>query len=282
MEKIAIISDSSCGITQKEANQLNIQVIPMPIIIDGKEEFDGETISSQELIQLLNQGKNVKTSQISPLVLKKYFKETLKNYDYVIYIPISSLLSGSYETAQAIAVADFPNKVAIIDNKTVAGLQKYEVMLAKKLVEEGKSFKEIVNILQSRACNSFSTIIPSDLSFLKKGGRITPSAALLANLLNIKPILIFKDGFIDKLEKVRSFKKAIKVAIEFVLSQGFEPNSHEIIIHHCFDEELLKEIHEEIKNQYGEIQILKDYIPAIILSHTGPGTVAIGRITKYF
>lgn len=282
MEKIAIITDSDSNISLDEGKKLDIIVLSKPLSCGDEVIMDGVTFTYDEFLKELKSGKVYKSAQIAPQIVTDLFEETLKTYDYIIYIPISSKISKTYETSLLIE-KEFNGRVKTIDARSVAEFQGYEVRLARRLVNEGKSFKEICDILENRGGNAIAYVVPETLTYLKRGGRITPAAAALGNLIGLKPILMLKDGLIDKFKAVRTVKKALLEVIEEIAKTGITPENYDLFVLHTNEIERANELVSMIKDN----NILKDFtvslalIPGVVLCHTGPGALAIGYTPKF-
>lgn len=282
MERIAIITDSDSNISLEEGKKLDIIVLSKPLSCGNEVIIDGVTFTYDEFLNELRAGKVYKSAQIAPQIVTDLFEETLKTYDYIIYIPISSNMSKTYETSLLIE-REFNGRVKTIDARSVAEFQGYEVRLARKLANEGKSFKEICDILEARGGQAVAYVIPETLTYLKRGGRITPAAAALGNLIGLKPILLLKDGMIDKFKAVRTVKKALAEAVEQVALSGITPETHDLFILHSNELDRANDLIDMVKSH----EELKDFdvnlalIPGVVLCHAGPGTLAIGYTQKY-
>ena len=188
MSKIAIVTDSNSGITQAQAKEHGIRVVPMPFMIDGETYYEEITLSRGEFYQKLTSNADISTSQPSPESILELWDALLKEYDEVVHIPMSSGLSSSCQTAIMLA-QDYNGKVHVVNNQRISVTQKRSVFDALALAKEGKSGAEIKKILEDDKFNSSIYIMIDTLYYLKKGGRITPAAAALGTLLRLKPVL---------------------------------------------------------------------------------------------
>ena len=270
---IAIITDSSAGITVETATQEGIYVARMPLSINDKEYMEEDNISRKEVIDAMREGFIVKTSQPPLGQLISLFDEVLKTHDQCIFIPISSKLSGTYQTACVIA-QDYDGKVVVVDALQVSALLYRTALEAKVMVEMGMDALSIKDKIEKEQWMDAS-LIPEDIVYLKRGGRISSSAAAVANLLKIVPVLRVFDGEIDLADKVRTHKKAVKTGIDRVL-KDLDYDQYDIIVLNgdCSDK-LYAATVKEIESITKQKVILRDLYP-IVLAHTGPGTIAIG------
>ena len=188
MGKVAVITDSNSGITQKRGKELGIFVLPMPFYIDGKLYFEDITLTQEEFYQKLGADSDITTSQPAPGDVMDLWNDVLKDYDEIVHIPMSSGLSSSCETAMSLA-GDYDGKVQVVNNQRISVTQEQSVYDAMKLAEQGKSAAEIKQILEEEKLEASIYITVDTLKYLKKGGRITPAAAALGTVLNLKPVL---------------------------------------------------------------------------------------------
>lgn len=284
MKKTGILTDSHSGITQEEAKKLGIYVLPMPFYINDQCHYEGKDISREEFIELLKNDENVSTSQPSPEAVMNLWDEILKEYEELVYIPISSGLSGSCSTAMAMAQNDdYEGKVFVVDNGRVSTPMKQSVLDAIELLNEGCSAKEIKNRLEDAKGKMGIFVAVDDLKYLKKGGRISSSVALVGGMLKVKPILKFDIGTLDSFKNCRGLIKAKTVMIEEVkrivttdYAEDFEKGNVHILAASSADEEETKKWVNEIQEAFPGIKVLLDYLPMGITCHIGPGGLGIG------
>ena len=211
--KIAVVTDSNSGITQAQAKEMGVAVLPMPFMIDGETYYEDITLTREQFYQRLKDNADIATSQPTPDSILKMWDKLLKEYDQIIHIPMSSGLSASCSSAVSLST-DYEGKVQIADNHRISVTQRESVMHAKKLAEAGKSAKEIKEILEAEAYNSSIYIAVDTLEFLKKGGRVTAAGAALGSVLNIKPILTIQGDKLDAFAKTRGIKKCKQKMVE--------------------------------------------------------------------
>ena len=284
MKKTGILTDSHSGITQEEAKKLGIYVLPMPFYINDQCHYEGKDISREEFIELLKNDENVSTSQPSPEAVMNLWDEILKEDEELVYIPISSGLSGSCSTAMAMAQNDdYEGKVFVVDNGRVSTPMKQSVLDAIELLNEGCSAKEIKNRLEDAKGKMGIFVAVDDLKYLKKGGRISSSVALVGGMLKVKPILKFDIGTLDSFKNCRGLIKAKTVMIEEVkrivttdYAEDFEKGNVHILAASSADEEETKKWVNEIQEAFPGIKVLWDYLPMGITCHIGPGGLGIG------
>lgn len=272
---IALLLDSSADITREDAEKMGVYVLRFPIIIDNEEYIENETLSLTEFKQALYDEKCVKTSQATLGTLLETWDHLLKDYDAVIYLPISKEISGAYNTAM-VASQEYDGKVVVIDANSVAYPQQIIARQIIEMININKSPQEIKEIVE-KSDSMHALLVPSNIDYLKRGGRITPQAAALANLLKIVPILSIDEGKIDAYDKVRTLKKALNKAIDSIVIENPD-DYYWYIVHSDLDEEV-----EKLKDRlYKHIKcpIYVENLHPIILAHTGPKTLGVGYIKK--
>ena len=215
MKSIGIITDSHSGISQEEARALGIWVVPMPFYIDGECYLEGVTLTREEFFEKLESGATIATSQPSPADVCDVWDWALKEYEKVLYMPLSSGLSGSCETAMALARDEqYEGKILVVDHGQIATPLHKKVLDTLEMIENGYSAEEIKDILEAGKERMMIYIGVQTLEYLKRGGRVTPAAAAIGSVLNIKPVLKLETGKLDSFKKCRGFGKARKAMIE--------------------------------------------------------------------
>ena len=272
MRKIAVLTDSGSGISQNEANELGIFVLPLLVNVEGKTYQDGVEIQLDELYTMLKDKKHPKTS--TPLyqsIENNLIK--LKNLGYtdVIALPLTSGLSSTFQSI-SIAAQEANINLHLIDVYSTCMIQNHCVKLAQRLISEGKDIDIILNELNRVILSSNTIILPNDLEYLKQGGRLTPLAASLASMFKIRPVLQLNQsvlGKIDVLNKVRTDRKALELAID-TLDQTFMNKKVKIYIIHSAADDRCNQAKELLMSKgYSESSIEIHAIAAVIASHTG-------------
>lgn len=212
---IGIVTDSNSGITLEQAKELGVTVIPMPFYIDGKLYYEGSTLDQEGFYKFLEKDCEVNTSQPAPGEVIALWNELLETKDSIVYIPMSSGLSGSCQTAEMIA-EEYEGKVFVVNNRRISVTQLQSVKDAVNLAKQGKSALEIKKILEDKQYNSSIYITLDTLEYLKKGGRLTPTAASIAKVLNIKPVLQIQGEKLDSFKKVRGLKQGRRIMKEAI------------------------------------------------------------------
>ena len=282
MGNVAIVTDSNSGISQAEAKELGIYVIPMPFLVDGKLYFEDVDMNKEQFYHFLENDADLSTSQPSPGDVMDLWDKLLKEYDEIVHIPMSSGLSASCSTAMGLA-RDYDGKVQVVDNQRISVTMQQSVMDAKHLVAAGKSAAQIKEILEKEALESSIYLMVDTLKYLKKGGRITPSAALLGSALNLKPILQIQGDKLDAYKKVRGVKaakknmlEAMKKDVEGRFSDYVTKGQLKLHVAYTTDEETARQWKEEVQSMFPDIAISRiDPLSFSVTCHTGPGVLAI-------
>jgi len=284
MKRVGIVTDSHGGISLLQAGKLGVKVVPMPFYFGDDCYYEGVSISRGEFFERLNNGESVSTSQPSPEAVMEAWREALTEYEKVLYMPISSGLSGSCNTARMLAEEEeFEGKVFVVDNGRVATPMHRSILDALELIEEGFSAEE-AKIMLETAGNKMSIYIAVEtLEHLKKGGRITPATAAIGTVLNIKPILKLNTGVLETYKKSRGMKKARQEMLE-AMKHDFDVTFKEyadkgeiyLMAASSADEATTQEWVEEIKAYFPGMEVLCDDLSLGICCHTGEGALGIG------
>ena len=280
--KIAIVTDTNSGITQEEAKELGIYLIAMPFFINDNTYYEGVTLSQEEFFKKLEADENISTSQPSPGTVIELWDNLLKDYDYILHIPMSSGLSSSMETARMLS-SDYEGKVLVVDNKRISVTFRQSILDALYLIEKGLSAKEIQEILEKEALESIIYVTVDTLKYLEKGGRITPAVAALGSMFNIKPVLLIDGGKLDTYKKVRGLKSAQKAMIEAIkndIENRFKGTDYLIQTAYSGDIEQGKKWNETVKQAFPEHDVYNDVLPMSICCHVGPGALGITCVKK--
>lgn len=285
MNKVMVITDSNAGIKSQELKQ-NLTIVPMPFMIDENEYFEDINLSVSQFYEFLTQDKKVSTSQPSPADVLEFWNKAIKDGKEVVYIPMSSGLSMSYQTALMLS-ADFKDKVFVVDAKKISVTQKQACLDAIELANQGKSAKEIKEILESNNGKSSIYIMVDTLKYLKRGGRITPVVAAFGALLKIKPVLQIQGDKLDSFAKVLNVSQAkqkmigaIRRDIETRFVDEYKAGQLVLSIAHTNNREKAEEFATEIKLAFPDIEFaFVDELSLSVACHIGPGALGVA-ITK--
>lgn len=290
MAKVRIVTDSNSGITQAEAKTLGVSVIPMPFLINGEDYLEDVNLTQEEFYRHLEGETTVSTSQPAVATVTDLWDSLLAEGEDVeiVHIPMSSGLSESCRTAQSLAKA-YGKRVCVVDNQRISVTQKQSVLDALKLAGEGKSAQEIADYLTTTKLESSIYIALDTLKYLKKGGRLTPAAALVGSILRIKPVLQIQGDKLDAYKKVHSLSQAKQVMIEAMrgdLNTRFKESAIQgkmrlFIAHTNFYAEA-ETFRKELEAIFPNIPVtLVDPLSLSVSCHIGPGALAVAASVCY-
>lgn len=285
MSRVVVVTDSNSGITQAEAKELDVVVMPMPFYINEEMFYEDIDLTQEQFYAKLAEGGDIKTSM--PLVgdVTDKWDELLKEYDEIVYIPMSSGLSSSCETAYMLS-QDYDGKVQVVNNQRISVTMRQSVLDAKAMADSGKTAGEIKDILEDEKFNSSIYIMVDTLTYLKKGGRITPAAAALGALLKLKPVLQIQGEKLDAFAKARTVKQAKNIMIEAMKSDfqkrfdspdGAKMN---LEIAYTFDKEAAEAFKAEVQEAFPNNEIVMNPLSLSVSCHIGPGALAIACSKK--
>ena len=285
MSKVIVVTDSNSGITPDEAKQLGVEVIPMPFYIDEQMYYENIDLTQEQFYEKLTAGGDIKTSM--PLVgdVTDKWDEFLKENDEIVYIPMSSGLSSSCETAYMLS-QDYDGKVQVVNNQRISVTMRQSVIDAKNLAEAGKNAAEIKQILEDAKFESSIYIMVDTLNYLKKGGRITPAAAALGTLLKLKPVLQIQGEKLDAFAKARTVKQAKSIMID-AMKSDFEkrfnnPDGSQINLEMAYTHDIAaaEAFKEEVQAAFPNNEIVMNPLSLSVSCHIGPGALAIACSKK--
>ncbi|MBQ2425833.1 MAG: DegV family protein [Lachnospiraceae bacterium] len=284
MKSIGIITDSHSGITQEEAKQLGIWVLPMPFYIDGECYLEGINLTREEFFEKLEGGSVIATSQPSPADVCDVWDWALKEFEKVLYLPLSSGLSGSCETAMALARDEqYEGKILVVDHGQISTPLHQMVFDTLELIEKGYSAEQIKEILESGKDRMMIYIGVETLEYLKRGGRVTPAAAAIGSVLNIKPVLKLETGKLDSFKKCRGFSKVKKTMIEAMkqemdtrFADALADGQLRLLAASSADKEETENWVKEIEDAFPGMKVFCDPLSLGVSCHTGAGALGIG------
>ena len=285
--KIAVVTDSNSGITQAQAKEMGITVLPMPFMIDGETYYEDITLTQEQFYQRLKDNSDISTSQPTPDSIMKLWDELLKEYDQIVHIPMSAGLSGSCATAMMLAGEDeYEGKVFVVDNHRISVTQYQSVKDAMMLADMGMDGAQIKKRLEETAADSVIFVTVDTLKYLKKGRRITPAAAALGTLLRIKPVLIILGEKLDSFAKARTMKQA-KTLMMNAIQKELDERLHDseckdchLAIAHSDNEEAALEFKKEVEERFPDADIYLAPLSLSIACHIGPGSLALTATRK--
>jgi DegV family protein with EDD domain len=283
--KVAVVTDSNSGITQAQAKEMGVYVLPMPFMIDGTEYLEDINLTQKEFYEHLSGDHDVSTSQPSPETILNLWEKLLEEYDAVVHIPMSSGLSSSCQTAKMLA-EDFDGKVQVADNHRISVTQRRSVQDALEMAAAGMDAEAICKKLEETGLDSTIYITVDTLKYLKKGGRITPAAAALGTLLRLKPVLTIQGEKLDAFAKARTMKQARSMMITAItrdLETRFDDVRGEktyIDVAHTDNDEMAQELAAELRELFPETEVRVEPLSLSVACHIGPGALAIAATKK--
>ena len=286
MSKIAIITDSNSGVTQSQAEELGLFVVPMPFRINEEDFYEDINLTQDQFYEKLAQDASVSTSQPTPDSLMTLWDKVLKDYEQIIYIPMSSGLSGSCQSATMIANEEYEGKVFVVDNQRISVTQRQSALDAKAMADAGLSAKEIVDKLIETKFESSIYIMLDTLYYLKKGGRITPAAAALGTLLRLKPVLQIQGEKLDAFAKARTSSQGKNIMINAIKADienrfgGTDKMDVHIACAYTKDLDSAGQWKSEVEQAFPGMDVYMDPLSLSVACHIGPGALAITATRK--
>lgn len=286
MSKVGILTDSNSAISTEEGKRLGVEVLPMPFYINGEMFLEGITLTQEEFYKRLDEDADISTSQPSPGEITDKWDEMLKIYDEIVFIPMSSGLSGTCQTALMLA-EDYEGRVQVVNNQRISVTQKQSVLDAKAMADKGMSAAKIKEILERDKMESSIYITLETLKYLKKGGRITPAAAAIGTILNLKPVLQIQGEKLDAFTKTRgkalarkAMIKAIKSDFENRFADAVKAGKMHLEIAYTKDVEEALDWKRELEEAFPGYDIIMDPLSLSVSCHIGPGALAVA-CSKY-
>ena len=274
--KILISTDTSCLTSYEVFDKYNISTFPLNVIIDGEEFLDGVTIKHDQLNQAMRANKEIKTST-PPLgdVIEYFEKLFAEGYDHIIHFTISSKLSSMYSLFCNVAKEHFAGKLTIIDSYVLSSTMLSNVFTAYDLATKGASVEEIVATVEEKKKKNHLVFIPENLTALKNGGRISPTVALIGNIIGIKPVILLKDGALEKSEMTKKVKGTFVDRIN-TLSKEFPIEEFDYsIMHFDGNPHVIQYVYDHAKEVFGGADILIGNLSINVCAHCGPGTIGL-------
>lgn len=284
-KKIAIVTDSNSGITQDQAKEFGVTVLPMPFMINEETYYEDITLSQPEFYERLESGVNVVTSQPSPESVLKLWEDLLKEYDEIVHIPMSSGLSGSCQSAIMLS-EDFDGKVQVVNNQRISVTQRQSVLDAKLLADRGMDAAQIKDFLEKDKFNSSIYIMLDTLYYLKKGGRITPAAAAIGTMLKLKPVLQIQGEKLDAFAKARTANQGKSIMITAIRNDmetrfgGATADNIWLQVAYTKNLDTAQQLVEELKEEFPGFNIVCNPLSLSVACHIGPGALAIACCKK--
>ena len=285
MSGIAIVADSNSGMTQERAEKLGFFILPMSFMVNDKVCYEGIDLTHEQFYHALSTNAQVSTSQPTPAEVTDLWNRVLREYDQIVYIPMSSGLSASCATATALA-EDYNGRVEVVNNQRISVTQYQSMLDARALADRGMKAKEIKETLEKEALNSSIYIMVDTLKYLKKGGRITPAAAAVGTLLRIKPVLQIKGERLDAFSKARTMNQGKNIMINAMkhdietMYGGTDKESVWLYAVHGNVPDQFAEFSREVRAAFPGFKVQDDVLSLSIACHIGPGALAIACSKK--
>ena len=279
-KKIAVVTDSNSGITQSQAKEYGIYVLPMPFMINEETFYEDITLTQEQFYQKLSENADVITSQPSPEEVMKLWDEVLKTHDEIVHIPMSSGLSGSCQSARMLA-EEYDGRVQVVNNQRISVTQRQSALDALVLVDKGLDAAAIKDILEKDKFNSSIYIMLDTLYYLKKGGRITPAAAALGTILRLKPVLQIQGEKLDAFAKARTVSQGKSIMMNSIkadMEKRFDGATADNIwlqIAYTYDREAAEQFKAQVEEFFPGFDVHMDPLSLSIACHIGPGSLAL-------
>jgi len=276
MTKTIVTCDSTVAITPEEAKKYGLKVLPLNVIVDNVEYHDGVDLDYLKLGKMMRDGGIIKTSTPTPYEIEQFFDSVFaEGYEKIVHFTISSKLSSMFDLFTNTCKQKYGDKVIIVDSKSVLCFMLNTVLTAKALVEQGVEAEKIPELIQERINDQEVVFVPESLTFLKRGGRVSPAVAAIGNLLGLKPVLGFVDGAIVKIGTTRNIKATLKEAAIKFSNLNKDPDKYLISILSVDTNPALVEFAKKMTEQYlPKFDYQMDKFSVNVEAHTGPGTIA--------
>lgn len=284
MKKIAVVTDSHSSISPAEASMLGVHVLPMPFEVDGQDYFEGVNLTRQQFFGYQRAGAQIGTSQPAPADVMELWDKLLKEYESILYMPISSSLSNSCQTATALAEEEpYAGRVFVVDNGRVASPLHRSILDALELVDKGLSAAECKAALEAAKNDVVIYVAVETLEYLKRGGRISSTTAAVGTMLNIKPILHLTTGKLESYKKARGMNKACEAMLEAIRSdlairfqEAHARGDVFLLAAGSADAATTAKWLRQIEAAFPGMPILYDDLSMGVSCHTGEGALGVG------
>ena len=282
--RTAIVTDTNSGISVAEGRELGCFVLPMPLLVDGKIRYEGVDLTSDEFYAAQLAGRDLSTSQPSPGDVMDLWDRVLEEYDALVYIPMSSGLSASCQTAMGLAEG-YDGRVQVADLRRISVTQKLAVLDGLELAKLGLTAVEIRQELERVAMDAMIYIGVETLTYLRRGGRVTPAAAALGSLLNIKPLLKIQGDRLDAFAKVRGVKACKQRAVEALHEsvEEFQAKGWDFVVgtaHTYRTPEEIQDWQRTLEDNFPGLPAFHGELALSIGCHTGPGAFGLGLVRR--
>jgi len=277
MSKTIVTCDSTIAISPEKAKEYGLKVLPLNVIVDNVEYHDGVDIDYEKLASMMRAGGVIKTSTPTPYEIEAFFDNIFaEGYEKIVHFTISSKLSSMFDLFTNICKEKYGDKVIIIDSLNVMCFMLNSVLTAKEWIENGIEPEKVPELLKERITDNEVVFIPESLTYLKRGGRVSPAVALIGNLIGLKPVLGFKDGGIVKIGTTRNIKSTLKETAIKYKEMKKDPNKYEVSIAYVDTNPAIVEFAQKMVEEYlPEYECHMDGFSVNVEAHTGPGTITL-------
>ncbi|MCI9344752.1 MAG: DegV family protein [Lachnospiraceae bacterium] len=284
-KRIAVVTDSNSGITQSQAKEMGLYVLPMPFMINEETFFEDITLTQEQFYKRLSENADVITSQPSPEEVMKLWDELLETYDEIVHIPMSSGLSGSCQSARMLS-ENYDGRVQVVNNQRISVTQRQSALDALTLIGRGMDAAAVREFLEEDKFNSSIYIMLDTLYYLKKGGRITPAAAALGTILRLKPVLQIQGEKLDAFAKARTVSQGKTIMVNAIKADmekrfgGVLADRIWLQIAYTYDREAAEQFKEQVLEVFPGFDVHMDPLSLSIACHIGPGSLALACSRK--
>lgn len=283
--KIIVSCDTTIAMSKSKIDELGLNVIPLNTIADGVEYHDTVDIDAEKLCELMRNGAKISTSTPTIGEIEEYFDRLFEETkaDVIIHFTISSKLSSMFSLFTTVCEERYGDKVKVIDSHSICCFMANQVLYAKQLAEEGLDVNEIIKKVSELKDKESVIFIPESLEYLKRGGRISPAVATIANLIGVLPILTFKDGVVGKQGVTRTVKKAFMSNFEEWNKNipSFKEDYVLVVLSASDDFEKINKAKEILDIINPGMEIIFRNLSLNVTAHTGPGVIGLGIMKKY-
>ena len=283
MNSYVFMTDSDSDLPFSYVDELDMTMVYMPYIIDGKEYFDdlGRAGKQKEYFDNMRAGATPVTSLLPQAVYEEYFEPVFQQGKDILFVSFSSQLSGTIRNIYAAReelLEKYPErKMIVVDTLSISAPQSILILKAHALYREGKSMEEVADWLEQNKLKAQAWFTVDDLVYLKRGGRISAVAAAVGSMLDLKPIITeTKEGKLVSTEKVRGRKQALRVLVDKAVENIDDPANADVIILHADAPEDAARVESKLREKIPGLEKIETYyIGPVIGAHCGPGTVAV-------
>ncbi|MBQ8148518.1 MAG: DegV family protein [Lachnospiraceae bacterium] len=280
MSNYTIITDSATDMPKEVVEKYNLHVIPTPVVIEGKDYFDGETVFPEEFYQYQRDKKEISTYHINTFMFKEHFRPYAERNETVVYVCFSTGLAGTFNAARMAKeelLEEFPDwDMTIVDSKCASmgfGLLVYYALVMQ---EHGADKETVIEALEYHREHIRHLFTVETLEYLYRGGRLSKTSMVVGGVLDIKPIIhMDENGSLKSIEKIRGRNKSLKRIVELIGEWCKNPGEQLFGICHGDDADTMKRVEGMVREAYGDVNFLENYVGCAIGAHTGTGIIGI-------